>query len=70
MSTRPRVATIQDEHAVRKENIATHLDQLILQAYRFELYALVLHIDIQVTIARADGAIALYHPAFVVVEGW
>jgi len=48
--------------------ITTYLHKLTLQSHRLELYARVLHVDVQIAIARADAAIAFYDPAFDVVE--
>lgn len=46
----------------------THLDQVALEPHRLELDALVLHVDVEVSVARADGAIALDDPALRVVQ--
>ena len=48
----------------------TYFDKIALQALRFKLNAVILHVDIQVSITRADRAVALDHPTFIVVEGW
>lgn len=53
---------------VSVEGASEYLDKLVLQANSFKLYAIILHIDIEVAVARADGTIALHNPAFVVME--
>jgi hypothetical protein len=47
---------------------STYLNKITLQPHSIKLDAIVLHIDVQVSIASADGAIAFHHPAVHIVE--
>lgn len=44
------------------------LDQVTLQSYRLELNAVVLHIDVEIAVSRANAAVAFYNPGFQVVK--
>lgn len=45
-----------------------YLDELAFQADRLELDTLILHVNIQVAVACADGAVAFNDPALKVVQ--
>lgn len=44
------------------------LDQVALQSYCNEFDAIVLHVDVEIAVSRADAAVAFYDPGFQVVE--
>jgi hypothetical protein len=53
-------------HALLTKRIFLHY--LALQPHTLKLYAFVLHVDVEIAVARADTAVAFYDPGVGVFE--
>lgn len=46
----------------------THLNQFAFQPNGLEFDAVVLHVDVEVSIARTDATITFHNPGFEIIE--